>query len=357
MKILLLSKYSRTGASSRLRMLQYIPYLEKDGWDVVVANLLDDPYLLRLYSGEKSTIVDYLGYYWKRFIWILRAKQFDIIWVEKEIFPYFPAWAEKILNILGCKVVVDYDDAIFHNYDLSNNKLIRFFLKNKIATVMNSSTHVVAGNAYLANYADNAGARLISVIPTVVDAARYAPRNKDMTSRKLVIGWMGSPSTQKYVIDIKDALISVCNDYDAKLMLVGAGANVNTVFSDINVEVLEWDESTEALMIQQMDVGIMPLVDGPWENGKCGYKLIQYMACGVPVIASPVGVNIKIVNESKCGFLADSAEDWELHLRQMLSCLELRTALGNNGRQQVEELYSVQIQGPIMVHLMHEIIN
>lgn len=357
MKILLLSKYSRTGASSRLRMLQYIPYLERDGWNIVVANLLDDQYLLRLYSGQKTTITDYLGYYWKRFIWVLRAKQFDIVWVEKEIFPYFPAWAEKILKICGCKVIVDYDDAIFHNYDLSNNRWIKLFLKNKIATVMNSSSYVVAGNAYLAKYADEAGARRITVIPTVVDAKRYSLRNKEVASKKLVIGWMGSPSTQKYVADIKDALISVCNEYDAKLLLVGADKNIITVFSDIDCEVLEWNESTEAEMIQHMDVGIMPLVDGPWENGKCGYKLIQYMACGVPVIASPVGVNIKIVNESKCGFLAESVQHWESFLRQMFSSIDLRETLGNNGRKQVEELYSVQIQGPIMAHLMHKIVN
>lgn len=356
MKILLLSKYSRRGASSRLRMLQYVPYLEKDGWNVVVANLLDDIYLSRLYSREKSSITDYLSYYWTRFIWLLRARRFDIFWVEKEIFPYFPAWAEKILSLCGCKVIVDFDDAIFHNYDLSKNPVIKFFLKDKIASVMRSSSCVVAGNLYLAEYASNAKARRVIVIPTVVDATRYASSEKSSSSKKLVIGWMGSPSTQKYVIDIKDALISVADKYDAKLVLVGADISMESVFSDIDVEVLPWDESTEAKIIQQMDIGIMPLIDGPWENGKCGYKLIQYMAC-VPVIASPVGVNVNIVNESECGFLASTVSEWELRLSQLLSSADARNTLGYKGRNRVEEYYSVQVQGPIMVRLMHETKN
>ena len=357
MKILLLSKYSRIGASSRLRMFQYIPYLEKDGWNVVVANLLDDLYVSRLYSREKSTIFDFISYYWKRFTWLLRASQFDILWVEKEIFPYFPAWAEKILNVCGCKVIVDYDDAIFHNYDLSNNRFIKLFLKNKIKSVMRSSSCVVAGNPYLAEYAQRAGAGRTVIIPTVVDATRYTSKDNVFHDKKLVIGWMGSPATQKYVVDIKDALIAVCNKYDAKLMLVGADVSMNTVFSDIDVEVVPWDESTEAEMIRLMDVGIMPLVEGPWENGKCGYKLIQYMACGVPVIASPVGVNISIVDESKCGFLASSVSEWDLHLSHLLSSVDDRRILGCNGRKRVEEHYSVQVQGPIMVRLMRETIN
>lgn len=356
MKILLFSKYSRTGASSRLRMLQYIPFLEQEGNTVEVANMLDEEYLVRLYNGKGSTIWQFIQYYFCRLIWLFKARKYDVVWLEKEIFPYLPAWAEKALALCGVKIVVDYDDAIFHNYDLSQNPLIQKFLNDKIARVMRYSSCVVAGNNYLAEYASDAGAKKVFVVPTVIDLDRYAVR-KSGVGDKLVVGWMGSPSTQKYVLEIKDALISQCKAHGAKIILVGADTKLVNEFQGVDIEVLPWSEDNEVEMIQQMDIGIMPLKDGPWEKGKCGYKLIQYMACAVPVIASPVGVNIDIVNGSKSGLLADTLDGWEQSLGHLLSSAETRESLGISGRLSVENHYSVQVQSSSLMRIMREIAN
>lgn len=356
MKILLLTKYSRTGASSRLRMLQYIPFLEQEGNTVDVANMLDEEYLVRLYNGNGSTVWHYIRYYFSRLIWLFKIRKYDVVWLEKEIFPYLPAWAEKALRLCGVKIVVDYDDAIFHSYDMSPNHLIKKILSDKIARVMRYSSCVVAGNKYLAEYASEAGAEKVFVVPTVIDLDRYAVK-KNGLNNKLVVGWMGSPSTQKYVLEIKDALIAQCKAHGAKIILVGADANLENEFQGVDIEVLPWSEDKEVEMIQQMDIGIMPLKDGPWEKGKCGYKLIQYMACAVPVIASPVGVNIDIVNGSKSGLLADSLEGWEQSLGYLLSSADSRERLGNSGRRSVENHYSVQVQASSLMRIMCEIAN
>lgn len=337
-------------------MLQYIPFLEREGNTVDVANMLDEQYLIRLYDGSGSTIWHYIKYYFCRLAWLFKARKYDVIWLEKEIFPYFPAWAEKVLVLIGVRIIVDYDDAIFHNYDMSSNPLIKKFLNDKIARVMRYSSCVVAGNSYLATYASDAGAEKVVVVPTVIDLERYDVK-KNGEGNKLVIGWMGSPSTQKYIIEIKDALIAQCKAYGAKIILVGADTKLVNEFQGVDIEVLPWSEDAEVEMIQQMDIGIMPLKDGPWEKGKCGYKLIQYMACAVPVIASPIGVNVDIVNGSKSGLLAKSLEDWEQSLGHLLSSAEVREKLGLSGRRSVENHYSVQVQASSLMRIMSEIAN
>jgi len=353
MKVLLLLKYPRKGASTRLRSLQYLPLLQAAGFEVKVSSLFDEEYLDRLYQKGKRSIVSVVSLYLRRLNVLRRANQYDLIWIEKEIFPYVPATAERILKMASIPYVVDYDDAIFHNYDLSTNPVIRYVLGAKIDAVMRHSTCVVAGNQYLAARAWQAGAPRVDLIPTVVDLNRYLVRDTE-PGKPVVIGWIGSPSTQKYVLEIKQALICACKRYDATLRLVGATTDMAEAFKDIRVEILPWAEDTEAALIRQMDVGIMPLPDGPWEKGKCGYKLIQYMACAVPVIASPVGVNIVLVDANGSGLLAHSEDEWKASLIALLDSSMLRAKKGLAGRDAVEKIFSLQRQAPELVRVLKE---
>ncbi|NWL19514.1 glycosyltransferase family 4 protein [Pseudomonas umsongensis] len=343
MKILFLSKYSRMGASSRLRFLQYIPALEESGVEVVVKSLFDDDYLKYLYSSGKRPVLRTMYCYLMRLFTIFTVRQYDIIWIEKEVFPYFPATVERLLRFFAPPYVVDYDDAIFHNYDLSSHSLIRKTLGKKIDVVMRNARCVIAGNDYLAIRAKAAGAKDVVVVPTVVDKDRYLAK-RDSACEPLVIGWIGSPSTQKYVVAIRQALLSVCNEFGARVMLMGATPRIVEELPEIPVEVLPWSEDGEVDFIRQLDIGIMPLVDGPWEKGKCGYKLVQYMASGLPVVASPVGVNVEIVDVNRCGILADSPAEWESALRKLLGNADQRLDYGRAGRAAVENKYTLHVQ-------------
>jgi glycosyltransferase involved in cell wall biosynthesis len=347
MKILLLSKYSRKGASTRLRFLQFLPFLEAEGFQITVSSLFDDQYLEQLYLTGKRGPLRMMMVYLRRLFVLLSAFRYDLIWIEKEIFPYMPALAERVLHRLGKRYVVDFDDAIFHNYDLSGNSMLRRVLGRKIDVVMRCATCVVAGNNYLASRAKSSGAVRVELVPTVVDATRYSPIESSVPVRP-VVGWIGSPSTQRYVCDIQHALASLCQEHNLRLMLVGASADIASEFPGLDVEVVPWSEESEADLIAQMDIGIMPLTDGPWEKGKCGYKLIQYMACGVPVIASPVGVNVDIVGASQCGLLAANAVEWKIALAKLLESPEQRLQLGRAGRQAVENQYSLAVQAPVL---------
>ena len=356
MKVLVFTKYPRMGASSRLRTLQYLPILEQRGFEFTVSSLFDETYLENLYNNGSRSRLALLKYYSKRLLKLFSVGRYDLIWIEKELFPYLPAFSEQALALIGKKYIVDYDDAIFHNYDLSNNPILRKFLAKKIDKVMANASCVIAGNTYLAERAQAAGAKYIEWVPTVVDQSRYLPLTKTKGVQK-VIGWIGSPSTQKYILDIKEALHAVCERHSARLLLVGATQDIINQLPDIQVEVAPWSEDSEGQLIQQMDIGIMPLPDGPWEKGKCGYKLIQYMACGVPVVASPVGVNSDIIDGSKCGYLADDLEQWTNSLSILLSSAEQREIFGNAGRKAVEETYSLQVQTPILARIFNSIIK
>src|SRR5690554_6923031 len=191
MKILLLSRYSSLGASSRVRFLQYLPYFQSQGIEVTVKPLLSDFYLKALYNGG-SRWREVVKGYMVRILAVLTVRQFDVVIVEKELFPFMPAIGERLLKLIGVPYVVDFDDALFHRYDCHSNPWVRRFLGKKIDAVMRHSTCVMAGNQYLAARAHKAGAKNVEIIPTVVDADRYWSQQK-ADEAVLTVGWIGTP--------------------------------------------------------------------------------------------------------------------------------------------------------------------
>ena len=350
--IVLLSRYSRLGASSRLRTMQYLPHLTKAGVDVQIEPLFDDAYLHRLYAG-KTTMGSALRAYSRRLQRLLALKKPDLLWIEKEVLPWLPWPLERALFPRTVPIVSDYDDAVFHRYEMHSSSVVRRLLGAKIDRVMAASALVVAGSSYLAARAQTARARNVSVIPTVVDLEAYAPGPAPKADEQLRIGWIGTPSTwSAYVEPLLPMLRQLASTNGARLRAVGAG---RTVLQDPAVEVCDWSEEGEVELIQGMHIGIMPLDDSPWARGKCGYKLIQYMACGLPVVASPVGVNKEIVEHGRNGFLADSESEWREALTTLLCNPNLRRRMGQAGRQKVEENYSLQVHGPRVAEMLREI--
>lgn len=347
MKVLLLSRYGRLGASSRVRSLQYLPYLESKGWQVDVSPLFSNTYLHALYNNQSRGGHVAAGY-WRRIQALVQAKKYDLLWIEKEIFPFMPALAERLLVNARLPYVVDYDDALFHRYDEHPNWFVRTFLGNKIDAVMRHAALVIAGNEYLAERARSAGARSVAIVPTVVDLKRYNIARRE-GGHSLVVGWIGSPATSRYLTVVASAFESLTRDCEVRFVAVGANEEA---VQNLSVEVWPWSEETEVKSIQAFDIGIMPLVDSPWERGKCGYKLIQYMACGIPVVASPVGVNRQIVEYGVNGFLAKDSQDWEQALRRLLDDSDLRRRMGIKGRERVEDWYSLQVQAPRLEELI-----
>lgn len=348
MHLLLLTRYGPLGSASRVRFYQYLPYLQAHGLKITVSPLLADEYVQRLYTGKRQSLTFLARAYLTRLRALLTAQKFDLIWLEKEALPWLPASLENALTRVP--IVVDYDDAVFHRYDLHSNPLVRASLGRKIDAVMRHAALVIAGNDYLATRAQNAGANHIEILPSVVDITRHQPTNQPNNQPSpLTIGWIGAPVTAPYLHAIQPALAEICTESDTRVILVGSGP---LSLPNVPLAIRPWTEATEVENIQQFDVGLMPLPDEPFERGKCGYKLIQYMACALPVIASPVGVNQTIVEPGINGFLATTPEDWVKALRTLQQNPTLRRQMGLAGRQKVEEFYSLQANAPKLRKLL-----
>lgn len=349
MRILALTRYSRLGASSRLRTLQYLPHLASTGIAVTVAPFFDDDYLIRLY-GRRSQKAHYPGFFTRRIATLRSASDYDAIWIEKEALPWLPWAIERRFLPKGVPVIVDYDDAIFHRYDRHRSRLVRTLLGRKIDAVMARADLVIAGNAYLRDRAVQSGAKRTEIVPTVVDLDRYDPITPRSDGRPR-IGWIGSPSTAPYLHTIMPAVERVASASQADWIAIGARDDqLAPPFKS-----MRWSEDEEVALLRTLDIGIMPLPDDDWSRGKCGYKLIQYMACGLPVIASPIGANCDIVIPGENGFLPDGQEEWANTLGQLLANPDLRIRMGTAGRAIVEQRYSLQSQAPRLAELLRSV--
>jgi glycosyltransferase involved in cell wall biosynthesis len=352
-RVLLLSRHGQLGASSRARSYQYLPYLVSQGIEVTVSPFFEDEYLVGLHAGRGRSFAQIVRAYLRRLAQVRQRSRFDAVWVEYEGWPWLPAWCEPALLGSEKPYLVDYDDAVFHNYDAHPRWIVRALLGGKISELMRRAAVVAVGNEYLAEHARRAGARNVELIPTVVNLDRYpCIPQAQTTPETFTIGWIGSPFTVKYLEFVRSALAEVCRTDGARLVVVG----VRDVRLDgVPTVVRPWSEATEGTEISAFDVGIMPLPDGPWERGKCGYKLIQYMACGRPVVASPVGVNTTIVEHGVNGLLAATVPEWIAALTRLRKDPVLRRRMGQAGRAKVESQYSLQVTAPRLAAVLRDL--
>lgn len=324
-----------------MRTYQFLPLWEKEGFEIEVSPFFNEDYLTRFYQGERRHFWNIFSCYIQRFRILFSLNKYEVIWIEKELFPFLPAWAECILNRFGKGYIVDYDDAVFHNYDMNTSWWIRTFLSHKIDRVMSNSRLVFAGNKYIQERANNAGANRVEILPTVIDPERYFLRNKVGYESSIHIGWIGSPSTMKYLLSLRSVFQELAKEHKFELVIVNSNG-IDIPDLGVPITYLDWEEEKEVEYIQRMDIGIMPLPDDPWEQGKCAYKLIQYMACGLPVVASPVGMNLEVVKEEENGFLASSDKEWVDSLEKLIVDSELRQAFGKNGRELIIEEFTLE---------------
>ncbi|SEG44047.1 Glycosyltransferase involved in cell wall bisynthesis [Algoriphagus boritolerans DSM 17298 = JCM 18970] len=344
------------GASSRLRTYQFLPLWKEAGYEVTLSPFFNDAYLNAVYAHRKPNILNVVGCYFRRLGVLLTAFRYELIWIEKEAFPFLPSYAEWILEKSGKGYVVDYDDAVFHNYDQSPNWLVRTWMGDKIDWVMRHSRMVFAGNTYLQDRAILAGAKSVTLLPTVIQPTRYRKKAHAQDSKPVTIGWIGSPTTLKYLLKLKPLFKRLAEKFEIEVLIVNAEP-AKPVDFDFPTKWISWSEAGEVEAILMMDIGIMPLPDNKWERGKCAYKLIQYMACGLPVVASPVGMNVEVVSHGKNGFLARDRKEWEYYLGELIQDSSLRKQLGDEGFELVQQRYTISRNFEVMKEAVRKLLG
>jgi len=224
-------------------------------------------------------------------------------------------------------------------------------LANKHPALMRRAEIVVVGNEYLARFAQESGARRTEILPTAIDLSHYdGACLTEPESRSAVpcVGWIGQRATAHFLKPLAPLFERLTSEAKARFSAIGIDADA----LPLPMVSIPWTEESEVSSLRSFDVGIMPLADGPFERGKCGYKLIQYMACGLPVVASPVGVNRQIVEHGVNGFLAETPAEWASALERLLAEPDLRRRMGQAGRRKVEREYCIQVTGPRLAELL-----
>ena len=351
MRVLAFTRYDRDAASTRYRLLQYLPALEAAGIEVTWHPLLGDGHMKRLVDGRGGAGRGVAAAYARRLRTLAAAHKPDLLWVYGELFPFLPAALEQAAMPRGVPVLYDWDDAFHLAYQAHNRAPVRRLLGAKFERLLEGAAAVTCGNDVVRDYASRFCERTL-VVPTVVDTERWRPA--ESAAAPPVIGWIGSPTTWVNMRPLLPLLARLYHEIGTRTCAVGAGSAAEADRFE-GLDLVNWSEATEIDEVQRFSIGIMPLLDRPFERGKSGFKLIQYMACGLPVMASPVGVNRSIVDEGRNGFLASDEAQWEQGLRRLIADPALRQRLGSEGRSRAVETYSLASQAPRLIDLFRAV--
>ncbi len=351
------SPYPVEGASFRYRVLQYKDMMQKAGIDLKWYSFLDSFfYKVRRKSGPIATCLKItLGFISSIRLMpaLARAAGSDVIIVHREIFPIGPPFLESVLRRMGGKIVFDIDDAIFHvpTAGLDQRRFLRD--PDRVAKTARLSMAVTVGSPYLQDKISSWNSNCY-FFPTSIDTDIYRPECRSGNPFP-VVGWIGNWGNAIYLKELVSVFSEIAVTHKFVLRLVGGDDIYEIRPSGVNVDYRLWKLSNDLADLASFDIGIMPLSGGRYDLGKGGFKLIQYMGMGIPVVASPVGMNNQVVEHGKNGFLASGPAEWVKCLGKLIEDQGLRKEFGSRGREKVEKFYSKKVTGGKLIELLRTI--
>lgn len=349
-RVLCLVTLPDSGAGNRLRIVQYGPHLREQGIELEVSRFFDDAAYAVLYQPghTRRKVLAVLRGIGRRLRDLMRATRYDLVLVYRESAPLGPPIFERILRRRGIPYVFDFDDAIFLAPIHPVNRAWTWLRHHsRVAETARGAVSVIVGNEYLAEHARRWNPD-VAVIPTPVDTDRHRPRAVTATDRRPVIGWIGSSTTAPYLNILDRPLAELASRRAFRFRVVG-GAYRHDV---ADVELVPYRLEAEPDVIAGFDIGVLPEPDDAWTRGKGAFKALLYMATGIPVVASRVGVNAEVVGEGEAGYCVDGDEDWLAALERLIDDPALRSRLGATGRARVEHRYSLRTQVPRLARVL-----
>jgi len=262
----------------------------------------------------------------------------DATWLSKGVL----LTHATVEGFLKKPIILDVDDAVWIRDGSELSSARRIAKRSQV---------VIAGNSYIAEwYAQYC--RNVFITPTAVDTEKYVPGNRH-TRNDITFGWIGTSHNLRYLSRLEWPLARFFEKHpSSKLLIVSDKKPDFMQLSDKNFRYIPWSAETEVEMIQEMDVGLMPLDDTPWSRGKCAFKMLQYMSCGKPVIVSPVGMNVEVLAKGDIGLSAVTPENWLSGLVAMQEETSMRMKMGKNARKVVVENYSLQVVTPCIANII-----
>ncbi len=362
MKVLILTQFSKQGGSSRIQVLQFLPLLIGAGIQYSAYHLNSDRFY-RIQMGivvvprwikKVNLCVNIFLALFKRVYYAFLALGYDAVLIQKDTFPKFVFWAMRRMNP---RIIYELDDTIYEmNPFLRQSFLYEILLRYQAGLCVNmmaKSAWVIAENEYLAEEArrHNKNVSILSA-PIDIDRFRPAPLKKSMG---IMIGWIGSPSTTHLLLSLAPVWQEIGRRYpQAEFKVVGA-ASYFTV-SGIRFVKKEWRVEDEPADLHSFDIGLMPLDDAPFNRGRLGYKMVQYMSVGIPVVASDIGLNRSVVKDGVNGFLVSTTEQWVEKLGVLIRDGYMRDRMGKEGRKIVEDRFSLEKTSKVLITVLGNVV-
>jgi len=318
MRVLFITQTDELGPASRYRVYQYLPYLTQENIEYKVI-----PGGRKYYHRMFKKPFYYLGLLLRRIRDLTVLNKFDVIFIQREFIPKMYPIGELLYSKINENLIFDFDDAIY----VTSKYIYKVLQRSKI---------VIAGNTYLKEYAQKYNKNVV-VIPTCIDICRYSLKQHS-PKEEVTIGWMGTPSNLEYVKSIFPIIQELSSEFRVILKIVGIP---NVSYPGINIKSKKWLLNEEISDILSMDIGIMPLPNNKYTKGKCGVKLLQYMAAGLPAVTSQVGVGKEIITTGFNGFLANDKDSWYNSLKLLIEDWRLRKDIGIMARRRVEEEFAL----------------
>lgn len=328
-----------TVPGQRFRIEQWRPYLEKEGIVVDFFPFVDAQLMQSLYRPGVwlKKVKGLTGAFARRIHALPTMRRYDVILIHRAMCLFGPAVLERVTRLWKRPIVFDFDDAIYMLHTTDANRRFGWLkFPRKTDVICRLSDHVVVGNTFLADYARRHN-QSVTVIPSSVDTERFQPIDRASPSRRVVIGWTGSSTSQTYL----ERCAPLWRELIARRQVeFRVHSDRPPVMDGVPVNWRPWSPETEAEEIAQFDIGIMPMPDEVWAYGKCAMKALLCMACGVPTVAQAIGANCEVIRHGENGLLAATPQEWLAHLEALIDDAALRRRLGMAGRQTVMERYS-----------------
>ncbi|HEU4389176.1 MAG TPA: glycosyltransferase [Blastocatellia bacterium] len=342
-----------TSPGQRVRIESWARHLEPHGWQVDFYPFEDEALHEVLYSpASVFTKANRLARCFRRqFDLVLKGPPCDLLLIYREVALIGPAVLERLAARLGVPIVYDIDDPVFLPYRSPANgwfSLLKF--SRKTHTLFKLSDRIIAINNLIGNYAATFNPA-VAIVPNCLDTDLYrpAPMREPGAVR---IGWTGSQSTMQNLLSIIAPIKRLQSHYTAPLRVIGVG---EAGLGNLDVEVKQWSAAGEIADLQGCDIGLVPLADLPWNRWKFFLKTVQYMACGLPVVARRMGSNSEVIKDGVNGFLVETEDEWYRRLELLVSNHDLRLRMSHEARKTAVEQFSLERQIPKIAEILNDV--
>jgi glycosyltransferase involved in cell wall biosynthesis len=344
-KILIICPFpTDSAAGQRLKYEQYFGSWKEAGYEITVSSFMDESMWSIVYLKGRylDKVLGTIRGYFRRIHDLFRISKYDVIYIFHWATPFGSVLYERTVRSLSKRLIYDIEDSI-SKVDINEVNSITASLKNinKHNFLMKVADYVITSSPSLNNYCLNVNDRKkCKYISSSVDVNRFLPINTYNNTKKVTIGWTGTFSSIKYLELLRGVFKELRKICDFKLFIIG---NFEYKFPEMDLEVVQWSKEREVEYMQRIDIGIYPLSDTPWVHGKSGLKAIQYMAFGLPTVATNVGTTPKIIEHMENGWLVDSDKEWVKALETLIKDFELRKKLGQAARRTIVNRYSTGV--------------